>query len=216
MKKYLRRLLWKKIEKIKKQWHEQWWFITLMVIVGLIIISTGIFGVMNRKKNATFIALRLYPDHNNNRESLPSMDVNKLFLACKDYGKDYEKIKQIESLPSIDIKTLNQAFKDNEEKAKEKYIGKEYLITGFLDSKNKWTVEDSRGAFFKEITLIALTDGSKASDSSVDCLFYTDKGKLDILKVGEALLIKGTITAFDTNILVDNCEEILYSISITP
>ncbi|MDD4663236.1 MAG: hypothetical protein PHD83_01050 [Caldisericia bacterium] len=204
------------LEKIKKPWHEQWWFITLMVIVGLIIISTGIFGVMNRRKHATFITLKFYPDHNNNGESLPSIDVNKLFIASKDNGKDDVKRKQIESLPSIDIKTLYQAFKENEVNAKEKYFGKEYLFTGMMDSKSKWIVEDSSGAFLKEITLITLTDGRKASDSSVNCLFYTDKGYLDILQEGETHLIKGTITAFDTNILVDNCEVILYSISITP
>ncbi len=97
--------------KKKKPWYTQWWPISLMVIIGLVIVGNVIGGGYKEK------AASIIRDSTITSSSLET--------------------KLIEIPPSIEAKTLYQEYKVNAVKADLEYKDKVYIISGIIGSIKK-------------------------------------------------------------------------------
>ncbi|MDD4663376.1 MAG: hypothetical protein PHD83_01765 [Caldisericia bacterium] len=97
--------------KKKKPWYEQWWPVTLMVIIGLVI-AGNVIGGGDKEKAATAI-----------RDST---------IASSSL-----ETKVMEIPPSINAKTLYREYEADAVKADLKYKDKVYIIFGFIGSIKK-------------------------------------------------------------------------------
>ncbi|MDD4663242.1 MAG: hypothetical protein PHD83_01080 [Caldisericia bacterium] len=144
MKKISEEIALEEIEKIKKPWHEQWWFITLVLVVGLaynimIITSGGLSGLMNMKPP------------------------NSIFSSIRYFSYFNKETSQIEYIRCINAKTLYQEYKANTAKADLKYKDKIYIIYGIIGSIEK-DISDTKCIIIDNDGEISLKSGTEEFD----------------------------------------------------
>ena len=103
---------------------------------------------------------------------------------------------------------LIQAFKDDEVFAKQKYDGKEYIISGIVDKKGKGTLTDKNKEYlFEGRSYITVCDSTLPVVDFIICLFNDDQSAdLEKVNIGDSVMIQGLIDANSDRIIVDNCE----------
>jgi len=103
---------------------------------------------------------------------------------------------------------LIQDFKDDETYAKQKYDGKEYLISGIVDQKGKGSLTDNNKEYlFDGRSYITVCDSTKPVVDFIICLFNDDMSDdLAKLNIGDSVYIQGMINANSERIMVENCK----------
>lgn len=105
------------------------------------------------------------------------------------------------SLEEVTCKNLLQAFQDDEVLAKQTYDQKEYYVSGVVLNKGKGYLLSDRTLY------LAISDKNMADDNFIICLFSDDQSeKLENLKKGEEVLIRGKIDASGTRIVLENSQ----------